>query len=65
MIINRTFGIVLLLMGLLLALTPRYILPVCEYQGYPQMSCSNTGIAEVLIGVIVMATAVGIILSKT
>ncbi len=55
----------LLLIGLLVFLTPRYILPTCEYQGFSKMACSYTGTAEMFIGAIVMTAAVGIILSKT
>ena len=55
----------LFLMGLLVFLTPRYILPTCEYQGLSRMACTYTGTAEMFIGAIVMMAAVGIILSKT
>lgn len=62
---NRKFGIMLFLIGLLVVLVPRYILPVCEYQGYKEMSCSHTGISEMFMGVIVMAASVGMFFSKT
>ena len=65
MIISRKFGIMLFLMGLLVLLTPRYILPTCEFQGLSRMACTYTGTAEMFIGAIVMIAAVGMILSKT
>ncbi len=43
-----------LLTGLLLLLVPRYILPACEYEGYPPMHCSDTAKAEFLVGAILM-----------
>ncbi len=46
-------------------MTPRYILPTCEYQGLSRMACTYTGTAEMFIGAIVMVAAVGMILSKT
>ncbi len=55
----------LFLMGLLVLLTPRYILPTCEFQGLSRMACTYTGTAEMFIGAIVMIAAVGMILSKT
>ncbi len=63
--ITGKFGIILFLMGLLVLLTPRYILPTCEYQGLSRMACTYTGTAEMFIGAIVMVAAVGMILSKT
>ena len=62
--INWKFGIILFLLGLLVLLTPRYIFPTCEYQGFTRMACTYTGTAEMFIGAIVMSAAVGIILSK-
>jgi hypothetical protein len=61
---NRKFGIAFLLIGLMLVLVPRYILPVCEYQGYNPMSCSNTAVAEMFIGFVVMAAAAGLFFSR-
>ncbi len=55
----------LFLMGLLVLLTPRYILPTCEFEGYSRMACTYTGTAEMFIGAIVMIAAVGMILSRT
>jgi hypothetical protein len=36
--------------GILLILVPRYILPACEYEGFPRMHCSDTAQAEFLAG---------------
>lgn len=65
MTVGAKFGIMLFLMGLLVFLTPHYILPTCEYQGFSRMACSYTGTAEMFMGAIVMTAAVGIVLSKT
>ena len=40
--------------GLLLILVPRYILPACEYEGFPPMHCSDTAKAEYLVGAALM-----------
>lgn len=44
--------------GILLILLPRYILPACEFEGFPHMHCSDTARAEQVTGMIV--TAIGI-----
>lgn len=62
---HRIVGAVLFLAGLVVVLLPRYILPVCEYYGYPAMACSHTGMAERFIGFIVMAASCGIFLTGT
>ena len=63
--INWKFGVMLFLMGLMVVLVPRFILPVCEYQGYDPMACSHTAIAEMFLGVMVMAAAMGLFFSKS
>jgi hypothetical protein len=63
--INRSLGAIFFLLGLTIALTPRYILPVCEYHGYKEMACSFTGKSEIFIGLITMAASAGIFFSKT
>jgi hypothetical protein len=40
--------------GILLLLLPRYILPACEYEGYAHMHCSDTAVAEYLVGIALM-----------
>lgn len=62
---NWKFGIMLLLTGLLVVLTPRFILPTCEYQGFSKMACSDTGTAEMFIGVMIMASSGGLFFSKS
>ncbi len=64
MTLNKIFGIILFLSGLLVLLTPRYILPTCEYQGLSRMACTYTGTAEMFVGAIVIVAAVGMILSR-
>lgn len=44
-----------LLAGCLLILLPRYILPVCEFEGYSHMHCSDTAQAEAIIGALFLA----------
>jgi hypothetical protein len=41
--------------GVLLLLVPRFILPACEYEGYPRMHCSDTARAEYLVGALLVA----------
>jgi len=36
--------------GILFYLVPRYILPACEYAGYPRMHCSDTAQGEYVVG---------------
>ncbi|GAB4389515.1 MAG: hypothetical protein Kow0025_15370 [Thermodesulfovibrionales bacterium] len=61
---NRVFGAIFLVLGGLVALTPRYILPVCEYYGKPAMDCSYTAGAEYFAGFIIIAIGIGTLLSK-
>jgi len=61
---NRIFGVIFFLTGLMVLLVPRFILPVCEYQGYNPMACSHTAIAEMFAGIMVMAAAVGLFFSR-
>jgi|WetSurSiteA1Bulk_404760.scaffolds.fasta_scaffold100970_2 hypothetical protein len=43
-----------LISGILLVLIPRYILPACEFEGFPRMHCSDTAYAEQVIGVVLI-----------
>jgi len=61
----RITGAVLFLTGLMVLLTPRFILPVCEYQGHPRMACSYTGLSEMFIGAMIISVSVGTFFSKT
>jgi hypothetical protein len=61
---NKLVGSIVLALGLLVALTPRYILPVCEWAGKNPMNCGYMGRAEILIGLIVISIAVGTFFSK-
>jgi hypothetical protein len=45
--------------GFLLLIVPRYILPVCEYEGYARMHCSDTALAEYVVGVLLMVIGSG------
>jgi hypothetical protein len=53
------------LSGLLLILIPRYILPACEYEGYPAMHCSDTARAEYVVGALLLAVGIGAFLLKS
>jgi hypothetical protein len=53
------------LSGLLLILIPRYILPACEYAGYPAMHCSDTARAEYIVGALLLAAGIGTFLLKS
>jgi hypothetical protein len=61
---NRVVGSITFALGLLVALTPRYILPVCEWAGKKPMNCGYMGRAEIFIGVIIISIAVGVFFSK-
>jgi hypothetical protein len=63
--IQKTIGIVLFLMGLMVVIVPRYILPVCEHQGYSKMACSYTALSEMFLGFIVMVSSLGIFFSRS
>ena len=51
---KRLVAITALVSGMLLILVPRYILPACEYEGYPRMHCSDTAAAEYILGAALM-----------
>ncbi len=61
---NRAIGSIVFAIGLLVSLTPRFILPVCEFAGKKAMDCGFMGRAEILFGGIIMAVAVGAFLSR-
>jgi len=54
-----------LMSGILLILVPRFILPVCEYEGYPAMHCSDTARAEYVVGALLLASGIGAFLLKS
>ncbi len=43
------------IVGALLVVVPRYVLPACEYEGLPRMHCSDTAHAEMLVGALLVA----------
>ncbi len=51
---KRLVALTALVSGILLLVLPRYILPACEYEGYPPMHCSDTAKAEFLVGAALM-----------
>ena len=51
--------------GVLVLLVPRYILPACEYEGYPHMHCSDTARAEYIVGILLMVSGSATFFAKT
>jgi len=51
---KKMVAITALVSGAFLILTPRYILPACEYEGFSPMHCSDTARAEYVVGALLM-----------
>ena len=52
--------------GILLILVPRFILPVCEYRGFPAgMHCSETARAEYVVGALLVVAGIGAFILKS
>ncbi len=62
--LRQIFGPVIAVLGLITALTPLYILPVCEFQGKSRMACTYTGKAEVFLGIILISLGIAVYFSK-
>jgi hypothetical protein len=71
--ISKILGGVAALIGILVVVVPRYILPVCEYQGKLMetkmgmsipMKCSWTAQSELGIGLVIIVAALALLLSK-
>ncbi len=62
---KRLVAITAIVSGLLLFLVPRYILPACEYEGYPHMHCSDTAQAEYITGVLLIVIGAGTLFLRT
>ena len=62
---NKLVAFSSLACGLLLILIPRFILPTCEYEGYPHMHCSDTARAEYITGALLVLTGCGTPFLKT
>jgi len=43
--------------GILFLLVPRYILPACEFVGFPRMHCSDTAQAERVVGAMLLVVS--------
>ena len=43
--------------GILFILVPRYILPACEFAGFPRMHCSDTAQAERVVGAVLIVVS--------
>lgn len=61
---NKIFAAILIVLGLLVATTPRYIVPVCEFTGRAKMACSYMGLTEILFGLLLLAIAIGLFITK-
>jgi hypothetical protein len=51
---KKLVAITTLVSGILLILVPRYILPACEYEGFPRMHCSDTALSEYVVGALLI-----------
>ena len=66
----RTLGLSIAVLGLLVALTPKWLLPICEYQSlgivpgdyHPTMRCFWFGQAEILLGMCVIVAGLILII---
>ena len=54
---RKLIAITALVCGILFFLVPRYILPACEFEGFPRMHCSDTAQAERVVGAILIAVS--------
>lgn len=68
----KFLAVLLLVLGVLIAVTPRYIFPVCEYKGlrimtqgggYTPMRCFYTGRAELGLGLLTVLLSIFLLLS--
>lgn len=62
---RKLIGITAIAGGLLLVLTPRFILPACQYEGFARMHCSDTAHAEMIAGGILLAIGIAALLLKS
>lgn len=62
---NRIFGALIFSVGLLVAISPRYILPTCEFAGKPHMVCTNTANAALFAGIFIMSASLGLFFSRS
>lgn len=53
---TRLVGVTSLAGGALLVVVPRYVLPACEWRGFPAMRCSDTARAVMIAGALLAAT---------
>ncbi|MDP2168013.1 MAG: DUF4418 family protein [Thermodesulfovibrionales bacterium] len=60
---QKIFGFILFLLGLFVVLSPRYILPVCEFTGKHRMACTYTANAELFMGFLMLSIAAGVFFS--
>lgn len=61
---KKLIGITAVISGVLLIVVPRYILPACEYQGFPAMHCSDTARGEMVAGSLLLLVGVATLFMK-
>ena len=54
---RKLVAITTLASGILFLLVPRYILPACEFVGFPRMHCSDTAQAERVVGAMLLVVS--------
>jgi len=54
----KVYAVIFFFLGLLAVVTPRYILPVCEFKGFMPMHCSETALYEAWAGSGIMLVSV-------
>jgi len=62
---RKLVAITTLASGILFFLVPRYILPTCEFAGFPRMHCSDTAQAERVVGVMLIVVSGMTVLVKS
>jgi len=62
---KQVFVVILSVLGILSVVTPRYILPVCEYSGLSRMRCTDLSIVVGILGsAIIVISMVGMFLKS-
>ena len=61
---KRLNGVVALVCGALLVVVPRFVLPACEYRGFPRMHCSDTAHAEMAVGAALLLVGAATLMAR-
>ena len=62
---KKLIGLTSIVSGILLVIVPRYVLPACEYEGFPRMHCSDTAHAEQIVGALLLLAGILTLLVKS